>query len=985
MSFLESSSNSTAPKPSTKEGRSHVSPVKHSSGVPQPSKNKWSVDLGRKEDGSTPSSRGNENIVNKPADNNANNTSTSCTYSNVNFYRGKDELELINENDKPILKLWASRSKQNSQASVNGNRNSGSRISNGASTDEDSPPPSTVPSQQDSAVSRAKNGHGNGEHPLFVKAKAKYVAAPGLTRNNTTEEQRLPDEVAKSYLNHGRSKNTSLPNGDVSLVSADASDVPVKPKTTKHKHISNTAATRDDEAVDKRSSSRGVEDAPQVLKTNAEWTNNTDARRKRDGSVHSLNRLEDRSNDITNEADKSVEKENNVKNIKSSQKRKTKSKLLEYTHLNFLKSRKSGKSREDLSSDENNVVVANRAIESVTPTACNGHLRNHDGQDTNGIENNNKDSFESGCVNNIINPVPASREALLNGCQNTDDVVNGHPHSSTPNGLISKAKQNGTLSPPPCEPVSTNSLNIRTRASFSRKDEHLRPTVSKKKKGEQLFVKSCDISLDTDSDEGENGDKEELQNATLTLLNNLKWDTRDLGSNIPAEIDSNYSHIGAKLNKNNNNVKVTTTSSVRHNSVGESRLCQHETYDEIVRNGELDMTDTNSEVDMSNHRSSLSRSSASISSHHDDKPDTNKRLIRTSATQIEKPILHSRRLSDTQVSKSNQRKYSTDSERVSNNRVDNNTGVVGSNNSVGGSSRDIGKRTYVRTQSQIRSDLQNASNSRPASLIDSNSKVKSERVRTSIIEIEEVKSNYLRQRLKEITSENNTNQLASSKSLKRYSVGANTNASDDQTETFIKSYRDRRKSTEQDHQEKVTVRHLQNKDSRLSRLSGERSNFKFSEIQQKYSNPTPSDSSTLRNSSSASPRHSNSSGYDSITGEEECHEKVSTGKSAGLCNESVKNNSSTTKRYSLPARSNSVENSEKDKSKSISPCSSLDSEPADETTMNSNKILTLPSFGSITRIQASRLSDVKELQSTFSSRRREKLRKSSKKLLFYLL
>merc|ERR1712156_30774 len=117
MSFLESSSNNT--KNTSSKDPNYIPPERDQSSLHQtPSKNKWTVDLRRKGPTTSPSNKTKTNNSNNTTTNNSSSTNntnnrSSCTFSNDVFYTCKDELGTIKDDAKPILKLWASKSKQN--------------------------------------------------------------------------------------------------------------------------------------------------------------------------------------------------------------------------------------------------------------------------------------------------------------------------------------------------------------------------------------------------------------------------------------------------------------------------------------------------------------------------------------------------------------------------------------------------------------------------------------------------------------------------------------------------------------------------------------------------------------------------------------------------------------------------------------------------------------------------------------------------------
>ena len=336
---------------------------------------------------------------------------------------------------------------------------------------------------------------------------------------------------------------------------------------------------------------------------------------------------------------------------------------------------------------------------------------------------------------------------------------------SVSNGLDIKAKLNGHL----CEPngidikrlnghsFESNRFNISANNSLIKKDNDNRPHRNQK-----FFVKSCDISLDSDIEEP--GNSENLRTATQSLLDNLNWD--------PAELTNKQINNSPRFSEAT--VKTTTTTTVENGHeviTNHSKPLSIEIENPI--NGELINTNNNT-AEMSNRTFISRRSNSTL--HNDDKTDTHKRLIRTSVTQIEKPTLHSRRFSGIEGSNSIdnyiRRKGSTELEWASRNKY----------NTYSSNDIKAGKRTYTR--SQTGGDIE----SRRYSFEKGNSD--NDKLDTSADDFQP-KSSFLRQRLKEI---DNKQQSQYSREARKYSLGQQNTYDESKVDAFIKSFKERRAS-----------------------------------------------------------------------------------------------------------------------------------------------------------------------------------------------
>merc|ERR1712226_348208 len=306
MSFLESSSN-TSKNTSSKDFKepNYLPPERDTSSL-TPSKNKWTVDLRKKGTASSPSTKGKTNISNNTSNNNTNNRS-SCTFSNDVFYNGKDELETIKDDAKPILKLWASRSKQNLA-----NRNS-----------------ATYKSTENVSLTNGRSDKEIKSHPAPKQVKARYLSTSKteLSENGISDKKQNKeneDLSTTALAKCGRNKETYT-NGDKKdvVLPIAKSDIPIKRVTTKSKHINSNIVTGGLCNIEKAT----------VENTDFQKFSTENSSHRRQKSPELVNE-EKEENSTTNESEL-PEKYVRGKGINKRKKNKS---ILEYTHLNFLKS-----------------------------------------------------------------------------------------------------------------------------------------------------------------------------------------------------------------------------------------------------------------------------------------------------------------------------------------------------------------------------------------------------------------------------------------------------------------------------------------------------------------------------------------------------------------------------------------------------------------------------------------------------------------------
>lgn len=937
MSFLESSSNTT--KNTSSKDPSYTPSERDASTLAPPSKNKWTVDLRRKGAAATPSTKGKTNISNNTSSDNTNNRS-SCTFSNDVFYSGKDELETIKDDAKPILKLWASRSKQNLA-----NRNSGTfKSTENISTNGNKTTSFEKETTKDTS-------------PAPKQVKARYLSTSKLELNeNEINEQRHNKEneevgVINTSHRNGNNKETYT-NGNSKDVtsgrlSSQKSDIPIKRVTTKSKHINSNIVSGGIQIE------KSTTDKTDLKKANNENTSS----RRRLKSPEIVSELKDKN--CTNNEPENAE----LVRGKGINKRKKNKSLLEYTHLNFLKSKKSDKSDTQIPIKKG--TETSSILDRYTSGDCDKD------QEVN-IDKDNKYIPDLNCKNNTYrnsesnvikkNGVNATSNGKLTETNGFDNKSNGHVHES--NGFHVKGKLNGVSK------FDSNKFNISANNSLirkdNRKDSGTRPAISRNQK---FFVKSCDISLDSENEEPENS--ENLQSATRTILNNLNWDPTEL-TNKQIDNSPRYSElhsetpvktiIESKQNGENKSAHVSEEITASFDKL------LNEEFDEPL-NGEL-IDKQNNKTKMSNRTSYISRSINSTS-QFDDKSDTHRRLIRTSSSQIEKPTIHSRRLSNIEGSNSIdnyiRRKVSTELDRVNRNKF---------NTCDNGKDITTTKRTFSRSQTI---DIESRRYSFEKGISD-NDKSGDEF---------QPKSNFLRQRLKEI--DNKQAQLQS-KEPRKFSLGQQQNSFDEnnKVDSFGKFYNRGHWSSESSN---VSYNGVSDNNKNGSEENGERVSSALSELCK---------NDLRRSSSSSSTSSLRSNGLSTITANgigkvknsqpEDLDTEMNfefrrnfsltrdkTTQNGKIPISKQTSDNSSISRFSFSSRSNSNRSSGRS-NKSISPSSSIQSLDSNNSEITSlkNSSISIPSFGIITKVQPSKLSDAKALQSTFSFRRKEKQKQTSK-------